>query len=95
VRILPWLSFAGGVHNMFRIATTEPQLDDRAWWSPTAFAQLAFRPGNGRVEIEVEGRWYAFTQNGYLVAPAYATIAQLGALGVILGVSYQFPGGWR
>jgi hypothetical protein len=92
IRATQWLSLAAGLHNTLRFATTDPAVSERPFWSPTAFAQVAFGP-IGRWEFQIEGRWYSFTENGYRAAPKFVPIGELGALGVLLGVSYTFPGG--
>jgi hypothetical protein len=89
----PWFSFAGGFHNSFRLAATDPTLAERPIWAPTAFLQLAVRPFSGRVTIDLEGRWYAFTQNGTILVPSYVTIGDLGAIGVLVGVHFQWGAG--
>jgi hypothetical protein len=94
LRATSWLNLAAGVHNMVRLASSSEVLDQRSVWSPTAFAQVAFGPF-GRWEIQLEARWYAFTENGFLATPNYYPIGQLGDLGALVGVSYQLPGGGR
>jgi hypothetical protein len=86
-----WLWLSAGLHNQLRIAASDRELRERPLWAPTAYAQVGFVLG--RVQLDLEGRWYSFTQNGHRTAPDYFPIGELGALGVLFGVSYQFDGG--
>lgn len=94
-RVWSWLSLGGGLHNGLRIDTTDAELRERFPWAPTPFAQLALRPGGGRVEFELEARWNAAATNGFLAAPNYYSVGPLGALGLLIGVTYQFEGAAR
>lgn len=85
-----WLLLGGGVHNLLRVGSSEPEVDARPFWTPTLFGLAEFGP-IGRVTIDLEARWYAFTQNGRNTAPEFFPIGSLGALGVMLGVNYTFP----
>lgn len=91
-RATSWLSLAGGFHNLFRLAVSDPEVRQRDVWSPTMFVQVALRP-TARLEFELEARWFAFTQNGQNTAVAFYPIGQLGALGVLIGASYTFGAG--
>lgn len=88
-----WLWLSVGVHNMVRMAVSDQEVRERSPWSPTAFVQLAVLAG--RVQIELEGRWYAFTENGRRATPDFYSIGELGALGILLGLNYQFEGSAR
>jgi hypothetical protein len=94
-RATGWFSFSGGMHNTLRIGTSDETLAERPVWTPTLFAQVAVRPFSGRFAIDLELRWYAFTQNGTIVAPAYVTIGNYGALGILLGFHFDAGNGPR
>jgi hypothetical protein len=80
------------MHNALRLDTSDRELRQRFPWAPTPFVQVAFRPGGGRVELELEFRWNALASNGFRVAPNYYSVGDLGALGLLLGVTYQVGG---
>ncbi len=86
-----WLSLAAGLHNTVVMASTNSFQNSRSRYLPTLFAQIALRPSR-RVSIDLEMRWYGFSENGVNLVPAYITLGELGALGVLLGVNYQFGG---
>ena len=87
-----WLSLAAGLHNTVILASTNSFQSNRSRYEPTLFLQAAVRPSR-HVSVDVELRWYAFSENGVAVVPAYISIGELGALGILLGVHYQFGGG--
>jgi hypothetical protein len=85
-----WLWLSAGVHNLVRVAASDRELRERAWWTPNAFLGVALIPG--RVQIDLEARWYGITQNGFRAAPDWFPLGELGALGFALGFNYQFDG---
>ena len=89
-KVASWLWLGGGVHNTLRVATSAP--GETIPWAPTLFGLVAFRLSR-RVTFDLELRWYALASCGQCVAIAYYAPGSVGALGVILGVDYQFGGG--
>lgn len=86
-----WLSLAAGLHNTIVLASTNRFQTSGSRYLPTLFAQFALRPSR-RVSIDLEARWYGFSENAVNLVPAYVSLGDLGALGVLLGVHYQFGG---
>jgi hypothetical protein len=88
-----WLALGGGLHNGLRIDTTDRELRERFPWAPTPFlyGALTF----GRVGLELEFRWNVISANGYRATVNYYPVGEIGALGLLLGVTYQFPEGVR
>ncbi|MEI8256164.1 MAG: hypothetical protein WCJ30_10885, partial [Deltaproteobacteria bacterium] len=82
-----WLSLAAGLHNTIVVASTNGYQSRRSPYLPTLFAQIALRPSR-RVSIDVEARWYGFSENSVNLVPAYVGLGDLGALGVLFGVHY-------
>ena len=95
LRPVRWLWLGAGLHNGLRLLTSSSELREQMPWAPTPFVQAAFRPGMGRVELEVELRWYALASCGSCAAPDYYSPGGPGALGVLLGLTYSFAGGHR
>lgn len=92
IRPVSWLFLSIGLHNQLRIGSSDREVSQRSFWAPTAFALVSFGPFR-RVSIDVEARWYSFTENASRVAPDWVATGPVGALGVLLGLSYQFPQG--
>jgi hypothetical protein len=89
-RVLPWLTLTGGLHNTVRLGSNDAELNKRLPWQGTLFLNSAFRIG--RVELDLELRWMAFTENAMNTAPAYVSFGPFGSLGVLLGFHYTFGG---
>ena len=88
-----WLWLGGGLHNGLRLAGTG-SINEQTPWAPTVFGLASFLVSR-RVALNVEARWYAVASCGGCVAPDYYPLGDRGALGVLLGVDYQFGGGAR
>ncbi len=83
-----WFALAGGVHVSIRYATSSPQLRDATPVAPMVFLQPAFVVGH--FELDVELRWYALASNGGILAPAWVSPGDVGALGVVFGAAWRF-----
>jgi hypothetical protein len=89
-----WLLLGGGVHNLLRIGSSDRELDARPFWAPTLFGLAQFSPST-RFSIDLELRWYAFTQNADLVTVDWLSLGGLGVIGAMLGFNVQFGPGVR
>lgn len=89
-RVARWLWLGGGLHNGLRMVGSAT-LREQTAWAPTLFGLASFLVSR-RVAIDVEARWYAMSSCGRCVAPDYYPIGDAGALGLLLGVAYQFDG---
>lgn len=83
-----WLFLGAGLHNTLRLGVTDAEVGARSVWQGTAFTQVALI--FGRVQLETELKWYAFTENGFRTAAPIIPVGPFGALGIQLGFSYQF-----
>ncbi len=86
-----WFTFGGGLHNTVMLGSSDPYQNNRSRYTPTIFLQAAVHPSR-RVSIDLEARWYALADNSVRVVPNYIGIGGLGALGILIGVHYQFGG---
>lgn len=84
-----WLLLGGGIHNMLRVGVTNADLDTRSFWTPTVFLLARFNPTE-RIGIDIEPRWYGFSQNTNILSPNWVSIGGIGAVGITLGFSYTF-----
>jgi hypothetical protein len=84
-----WLLLGGGVHNMLRVGSSDRELDQRPFWTPTLFGLAEFSPSR-RVSLDLELRWYAFTQNATIATVNWLSTGPVGVLGVMLGVNVNF-----
>lgn len=89
-----WLLLGGGVHNMLRIGSSDRELDARPFWTPTLFGLAQFSP-TSRFSIDLEMRWYAFSQNAGLVTVDWLTPGGIGVIGAMLGFNVNFGPGVR
>ncbi len=84
-----WLLLGGGIHNLLRVGVTSPEFDTRTFWTPTVFLLARFNPTE-RIGIDIEPRWYAFSQNTAILTPNWVSLGGIGAVGVTVGFSYTF-----
>jgi hypothetical protein len=89
-----WLLLGGGVHNLFRIGSSDRELDARPFWTPTLFGLAQFSPSQ-RFSIDLEVRWYAFSQNAGLVTVDWLSPGGIGVIGAMLGFNVNFGQGVR
>jgi hypothetical protein len=93
-RPTPWLLLGGGVHNLLRVGSSEPEIEQRPFWTPTLFGLAEFSPSK-RFSIDLEVRWYAFSQNGTLATVNWLSTGPIGVLGAMLGFNVNFGEGVR
>lgn len=85
---------AGGAHLSGRVATSSRSVERQTALVPMVFAILGFRPG-GQVEVQIEPRWYAFTERAPDSPVAVISPGGRGAFGILLGATYEFGKGIR
>jgi hypothetical protein len=89
-----WLLLGGGVHNLLRIGSTDREIDARPFWTPTLFGLAQFSPSS-RFSIDLEVRWYAFSQNAGLATVDWLSPGGIGVIGALLGFNFNFGQGVR
>jgi hypothetical protein len=89
-----WLLLGGGVHNLLRVGSTDREVDARPFWAPTLFGLAQFSP-SARFSIDVELRWYAFSQNAGLATVDWLSPGGIGVIGALVGFNVHFGQGVR
>lgn len=88
-RLTPWFSLGAGMHLAVRAASTAAYERTLSVLAPTLFVQGTFLVGH--VALEIEPRWYALGTCGDCSVVPYASPGT-GALGIVIGVAYDFQG---
>ena len=85
---------AGGAHLTSRLRSSSPAVGREPALIPTLFALFAYRPP-GQVSVQVEPRWYAFTERAPDSPIAVISPGGLGAFGLLISATYEFGRGIR
>ncbi len=89
-----WLLLGGGVHNLLRVGSSDAEINQRPFWTPTLFGLAEFTPSR-RFSIDLELRWYAFSQNATLATVNWLATGPVGVIGAMLGFNVNFGAGAR